>query len=162
MIIDDALTGEVPQPGTADRTRHRRPAGKEGARPDAAVDGHAADGGTADGTAGSRSAQAGEALPRSLGLAPGAADRTIRIAQARFLLESGATLDNPDRQRTGFCDASHLINVFREREGITPEAYRLRARAAAPRASTKLSRTLQKLYDPSFVAVPRGALDTER
>jgi len=32
---------------------------------------------------------------------------------------------------TRFCDVSHLINVIREREGVTPQAYRLRVRAAA-------------------------------
>lgn len=68
----------------------------------------------------------------ALGIAPSAADKSIRIAQARLLLESGDHSITQIANETGFCDVSHLIRVFREQEGITPEAYRLRSRAANP------------------------------
>lgn len=67
----------------------------------------------------------------ALGMAPAAADKRLRLAQARFLLEGGERSVTQIAADTGFCDASHLIRVFREAEGITPEAYRQRARAAA-------------------------------
>ena len=66
----------------------------------------------------------------ALAMTPGAADRLIRLEQARHLL--GATDRSVTRiaAETGFCDASHLIRVFREAEGVTPEAWR-RARDGA-------------------------------
>ncbi|MGB7319784.1 MAG: helix-turn-helix domain-containing protein, partial [Albidovulum sp.] len=64
-----------------------------------------------------------------LKLTPAEANRKIRLAQARTLLS------HPDRSvtdiaaETGFCDASHLIRVFREAEGVTPDVWRRTAAA---------------------------------
>lgn len=60
----------------------------------------------------------------SLGMSPAEAFMRIRLSQVRLLLA------RPDRSvsqiaaETGFCDASHLIRVFRERMGTTPEVWR--------------------------------------
>lgn len=62
----------------------------------------------------------------TLGLTPAEAGLRLRLAQARFLLA------RPDRSvtwiaaETGFSDVSHLIRVFKSREGMTPEAWRRR------------------------------------
>lgn len=132
MIIDDALTGEVPQPGlpielatkdtlvktalnlmqqtmeaplTVEKLAERLGVGRR---------------------------QLERRFREALGLTPSGADKSIRVAQARFLLESGNRSVTQIAAETGFCDVSHLIRVFREREGVTPEAWRLRARAAEP------------------------------
>lgn len=132
MIIDDALAGEVPQPGlpielatedllvktalnrmqqsmdaplTIERVAQRLGVGRR------KLERH---------------------FREALGLSPAEADRTIRLAQARLLLKRGDRSITQIAQDTGFCDVSHLIRVFREREGTTPEAYRLRERAPGP------------------------------
>jgi transcriptional regulator GlxA family with amidase domain len=66
----------------------------------------------------------------SLGLTPMEAGKKIRLAQARLLLERGDRSVTQIAVETGFCDASHLIRVFRAAEGITPEAWRTARRAA--------------------------------
>lgn len=60
----------------------------------------------------------------TLGMSPGAADRLVRLAQARHLLRATDRSVTRIAAETGFCDASHLIRVFRESEGVTPEAWR--------------------------------------
>lgn len=64
----------------------------------------------------------------ALGMTPGEAGRRVRLAQVRALLERGERSVTEIAAETGFCDGSHLIRVFREAEGMTPEAWR-RARA---------------------------------
>lgn len=63
----------------------------------------------------------------ALGMSPGAADRLVRLEQARHLLRATERSVTRIAAETGFCDASHLIRVFREVEGTTPEAWRERA-----------------------------------
>jgi transcriptional regulator GlxA family with amidase domain len=131
MIIDDALAGEAPQPGPPIDFAARDPLVRQA-------------------LALMRQSMA-EPLPvprlaarlnvgrrtlerrfrADLGLAPAAADLTLRLAQARLLLESGDRSVARVAAETGFCDASHLVNLFRARTGLTPEAWRARARAAA-------------------------------
>ena len=63
-------------------------------------------------------------------MTPLAADRLIRIEQARHLL---ATTRRPATQiaaDTGFCDLPHLIRVFRAAEGTTPDVWRQARRGA--------------------------------
>jgi transcriptional regulator GlxA family with amidase domain len=67
----------------------------------------------------------------ALGITPAAADKRIRIAQARLLLQSTAHSIARIAAETGFCDASHLIRVFRDQTGITPETFRRGARDTA-------------------------------
>ena len=131
MIFDDALKGEVPQPGLP----------IELVTPDALVKKalnlmqQSMDTPLSVERLAERLGVGRRKLERhfreSLGLAPAAADTSIRIAQARFLLESGARSITQIANDTGFCDVSHLIRVFREREEVTPEAYRLRSRGGA-------------------------------
>jgi transcriptional regulator GlxA family with amidase domain len=71
----------------------------------------------------------------ALGLTPLAADRLIRVDQARRLLlttDRSATRIAAD---TGFCDLPHMIRVFRAVEGSTPDAFRKARAAAAPPAA---------------------------
>lgn len=70
---------------------------------------------------------------RALSMPPAEAGVRIRLAQARMLLERTARTVTQIADETGFCDASHLIRVFREIEGQTPERWRqLKAQAEAP------------------------------
>jgi transcriptional regulator GlxA family with amidase domain len=67
----------------------------------------------------------------ALGMTPLAADRLIRIEQAKHLL---ATTGRPATQiaaDTGFCDLPHLIRVFRAAEGTTPDLWRQARRGSA-------------------------------
>ena len=66
----------------------------------------------------------------ALGLAPSEAFLQVRLSHARFLLGRSDRTATQVAAETGFCDVSHLIRVFREREGATPEAWRRAARAA--------------------------------
>lgn len=131
MIIDDALTGEMPQPGLPIELATKDALVKKALNlmqqtMDAPL--------TVERLA-ERLGVGRRKLERhfreALGQTPAGADKSIRLAQARFLLESGDRSITEIANDTGFCDASHLIRVFREREGITPEAWRLRSRASA-------------------------------
>jgi transcriptional regulator GlxA family with amidase domain len=59
-----------------------------------------------------------------LGIPPADASIRIRLAQARMLLSRSDRTVTRIAEETGFCDASHLIRVFRETEGITPDIWR--------------------------------------
>lgn len=67
---------------------------------------------------------------RALGMPPAEAGIRIRLAQARMLLERTARTVTQIADETGFCDASHLIRVFRDIEGQTPERWRQTREAA--------------------------------
>lgn len=60
----------------------------------------------------------------ALGLSPADAGVRIRLAQARMLLERTDRTVTQIADETGFCDASHLIRVFRDLVGETPERWR--------------------------------------
>jgi transcriptional regulator GlxA family with amidase domain len=74
----------------------------------------------------------------ALDLAPSEAFLRLRLSHARLLLETSKRTVTEIAAETGFCDGSHLIRVFRDREGTTPEAWRhretTRRRGAAARA----------------------------
>lgn len=59
-----------------------------------------------------------------LGIPPADASVRIRLAQARMLLARTDRTVTRIAEETGFCDASHLIRVFRETEGTTPDIWR--------------------------------------
>ncbi len=59
-----------------------------------------------------------------LGIPPADASIRIRLAQARMLLARTDRTVTRIAEETGFCDASHLIRVFRETEGTTPDLWR--------------------------------------
>ena len=66
----------------------------------------------------------------ALGLSPLAADRLIRVEQAKHLLRTTRRSATRIAADTGFTDLPHLIRVFRAAEGTTPAAFR-RARVEA-------------------------------
>ncbi|WP_102108658.1 GlxA family transcriptional regulator [Oceaniglobus roseus] len=61
---------------------------------------------------------------RAIALTPSEAFLRLRLSQARLLLETSGRTVTEIAAETGFCDASHLARVFREREGVTPDAWR--------------------------------------
>jgi transcriptional regulator GlxA family with amidase domain len=63
-----------------------------------------------------------------LGMTPLAADRLIRLEQAKHLLRTSKRSATQIATDTGFCDLPHMIRVFRAAEGITPDVFR-RSRA---------------------------------
>ncbi len=65
----------------------------------------------------------------ALGLTPAEAFTRVRLAHARFLLGRPEHSVTRVATESGFCDVSHLIRVFRQHEGTTPEAWR-RAQSA--------------------------------
>lgn len=64
----------------------------------------------------------------ALGMTPLAADRVIRVEQAKHLLATTRRSATQIAAETGFCDLPHMIRVFRAAEGMTPDAFR-KARA---------------------------------
>lgn len=60
----------------------------------------------------------------SIGMAPTLAYKIMRLEYAEFLLRHSGQSVTEIAVATGFCDSSHFIRVFRERNGTTPAAYR--------------------------------------
>jgi transcriptional regulator GlxA family with amidase domain len=67
----------------------------------------------------------------ALGLTPLAADRLIRVEQAKRLLVTTRRSATRIATDTGFCDLPHMIRVFRSAEGVTPDAFRKARRQGA-------------------------------
>ncbi|MFT3972263.1 MAG: GlxA family transcriptional regulator [Amaricoccus sp.] len=67
----------------------------------------------------------------ALGMTPLEADRLIRIEQAKHLLLATRRSATQIAAETGFCDLPHMIRVFRQAEGVTPDAFR-KARGQGP------------------------------
>ena len=65
-----------------------------------------------------------EAPDRTLSLPPAEAFLKVRLSHVRMLLTRSRQSISQIAAEAGFCDASHLIRVFRERTGTTPEAWR--------------------------------------
>jgi len=59
-----------------------------------------------------------------LGLSPARAGQRLRLAAARHLLVTTPRTVTDIAHATGFCDASHLINMFRGAFGLSPAAFR--------------------------------------
>ncbi|MDS9466224.1 GlxA family transcriptional regulator [Paracoccus sp. MBLB3053] len=59
-----------------------------------------------------------------IGVPPADASIRIRLAQAKMLLSRSERTVTRIAEETGFCDASHLIRVFRENMGTTPDLWR--------------------------------------
>lgn len=66
---------------------------------------------------------------RAAGVGPHEYVARYRLERARDLLVASDLPLQEIARRTGFCDAAHLIRVFRRHEGVSPGRYR-RARAA--------------------------------
>lgn len=62
-----------------------------------------------------------------LSITPHEAARKVRLGQAKMLLATTERSVTDIAAETGFCDASHLIRVFRNEEATTPDAWRRQA-----------------------------------
>ena len=71
---------------------------------------------------------------RSLSLTPSEAFLRLRLDHVRFLLRTTQHSVTWIAAETGFCDAPHLIKVFRSREGTTPDMWRKTLHASSSRA----------------------------
>lgn len=67
----------------------------------------------------------------SLAMSPAEAFMRVRLSQVRLLLGRADRTISQIAAETGFCDASHLIRVFRDMMGVTPEQWRRQQGAAA-------------------------------
>ncbi|CTQ32841.1 GlxA family transcriptional regulator [Jannaschia rubra] len=124
MIIDEALAAEDPQPGLPLELLTRDPLVRRALL-------HAQqnlDSATSVGRTAERLGVGRRKLERhfreALGLSPSEAFLRVRLSHARFLLNRTDRTVTEIAAEAGFCDASHLIRVFREREGETPEVWR--------------------------------------
>jgi transcriptional regulator GlxA family with amidase domain len=61
---------------------------------------------------------------RALEISPLEASMMVRIAHVKHLLTTTKLTISQVALQTGFCDASHLIKVFRQRVRITPDVFR--------------------------------------
>ena len=66
-------------------------------------------------------------------MSPAEAFMRVRLSQVRMLLARPDRTISQIAAETGFCDASHLIRVFRDAEGQTPDRWRRQPRAEVPR-----------------------------
>lgn len=130
MIFDEALTAERPQPGFPlelvtrdDLVRRALLAMQQTLDTPLTVAGLA-------GRLGVSRRKLERHFTKALALTPMQAGMKIRLAQARQLLERGDRSVTQIAVETGFCDASHLIRLFRAAEGTTPEVWRIARRAA--------------------------------
>lgn len=125
MIIDEAMAAERPQPGLPLDLTTRDPLVRRALL--AMQQSMEAPLGVSDlaGRLGVSRRKLERHFAGTLGVTPREADRRIRLAQVRHLLTRSDRSVARIAAETGFCDASHLIRVFREAEGITPEAFRV-------------------------------------
>ena len=124
MIIDDALQAEEPQPGiplnlaTNDElVRKALLLMQQNIDTLLSVENIAR-------RLGARRRQLERHFQQSVGMAPTLAYKVIRLEYAEFLLMHTDKTITEIAISTGFCDCSHFIRVFRERNGATPAAYR--------------------------------------
>ena len=132
MIIDQAMAGDVPQPGmplalaTTDALVQRA----------LLVMQQSIDAPLSIGRVVARLDVSRRKLERhfreALGLTPLEADRLIRVEQAKYLLRTTERSATQIAADTGFCDLPHLIRVFRTAEGTTPTAFRRHPRTRSP------------------------------
>lgn len=124
MMIDEAMTGDRPQPGLPLELSARDPlvrrallAMQQNLQAPLPVARIARDLGV-----GRRKLE--RHFNADLGIPPADASIRIRLSQARMLLRQTIFTVTRVAEETGFCDASHLIRVFREAEGMTPDQWR--------------------------------------
>jgi transcriptional regulator GlxA family with amidase domain len=132
MIIDEARAAEDPQPGLPVGLVTRDPLVRRALH-------HARqslDEGPNVGRTAERLGVSRRKLERhfqtAFGFGPGEAFVRLRLSHARTLLRGTERTVTEIAAETGFCDASHLIRVFRAREGATPDAWRRDARTGLP------------------------------
>ncbi|AFK56547.1 GlxA family transcriptional regulator [Tistrella mobilis] len=124
LIIDEAMTGDKPQPGGGSPLTARDPLVRKALirmrqrlEDPATVDELAADLGV-----GRRKLE--RSFQADLGLSPARAGQRLRLDAARHLLATTPRTVTDIAHATGFCDASHLINMFRGAFGLSPAAFR--------------------------------------
>lgn len=124
MIIDEAMAADDPQPGLPLDLKTRDPLVRRALL-------HMQQNLDAAPGVGEIAARLGVSrrklerhMREALGLSPAAAFLKVRLAHARFLLARPGHSVTRIAAEAGFCDVSHLIRVFRQHEGTTPEAWR--------------------------------------
>ncbi|AGT09896.1 GlxA family transcriptional regulator [Paracoccus aminophilus] len=124
LMIDEALTGDRPQPGLPLELTARDPlvrrallAMQQNLNAPLSIARIARDLGV-----GRRKLE--RHFSADLGIPPADASIRIRLSQTRMLLRQTNHTITRIAEETGFCDASHLIRVFREAEGLTPDQWR--------------------------------------
>jgi transcriptional regulator GlxA family with amidase domain len=124
MIIDEAMAGEEPQPGMPLALATEDPL----VRRALLLMQQSMDAPLSIARVASRLGVSRRKLERHfrerLGVTPLAADRVIRLEQAKHLLRTTDRTATRIAADTGFCDLPHLIRVFRAAENTTPEAFR--------------------------------------
>lgn len=127
MIIDEALTGERPQPGMPMALMTDNALVKKALLAmQQSIDAPLSIGRIVSILGVSRR-KLERHFREALGMSPSEADRLIRVEQAKHLLRTTGRSATRIAADTGFCDLPHLIKVFRAAEGTTPEAFRLGA-----------------------------------
>lgn len=124
MMIDEAMTGDRPQPGLPLELTPRDPlvrrallAMQQNLQAPLSIARIAKDLGV-----GRRKLE--RHFSADLGVPPADASIRIRLAQVRMLLRQTDYTVTRIAEETGFCDASHLIRVFRDAEDLTPDQWR--------------------------------------
>lgn len=124
MIIDEAMTGDNPQPGLPMELTTRDPLVRKALiRMQQAMDDPLTIAELAKGLQVSRR-KLERHFHKALGLTPAEAGTRMRLAQAKFMLRQPELTITDIATSTGFCDLSHFIRVFHDREGLTPEVFR--------------------------------------
>ncbi len=130
MIIDEAMAAEKPQPGMPLALAASDPLVRKALLVmQQSIDAPLSIGRVVDRLGVSRR-KLERHFREALAMTPLAADRLIRIEQAKHLLRTTRRSATRIAGDTGFCDLPHMIRVFRAYEGKTPEAYRSAAAKA--------------------------------
>ncbi|EAR51967.1 hypothetical protein OG2516_13119 [Oceanicola granulosus HTCC2516] len=132
MIIDEAMAADNPQPGLPVELKSRDPLVRKALlRVQQNMETAPTVAEVAGGLGVSRR-KLERHFTAALGLSPAEAFMRLRLAQARWMLTRPQLTITEIATQTGFCDLSHLIRVFRAREGMTPEVWRERQSKTAP------------------------------
>lgn len=124
MIIDEAMTGDKPQPGFRDDLTARDPVVRKALiRMRQNIESPETVEELASGLNLSRR-QLERRFQTDLGLSPSRVELKLRLDTARRMLETSDKTVTRIAHATGFCDSSHLINTFRAELGVTPSEYR--------------------------------------
>lgn len=124
MIIDKAMAAEEPQPGLPSELHATEPLVRRAILHMQQTVSDAPGVGRIAASLGVSRRKLERHFARSLSLSPSEAFLRLRLDHVRFLLRTTGHSLTWIAAETGFCDAPHLINVFREREGTTPEMWR--------------------------------------
>ncbi|SIT77275.1 GlxA family transcriptional regulator [Pontibaca methylaminivorans] len=124
MIIDEAMAADDPQPGLPLELKTHDPL----VRRALLILQQSMDAPPGVGAVAERLGVSRRKLERhfaaALGISPAEAFLRVRLSQVRLLLARSTRTIGEIALQTGFCDASHLIRVFRQQMGVTPDTWR--------------------------------------